>query len=57
MLESGLVGVANCIGHGVKVQNDGYAQGDDHHFDPCNELVAQQTREAVKIPAKLMKLL
>jgi len=37
--------VAKWIGHSVKVQNDNYAQVDDHHFDQFNA----SAREAAKI--------
>ena len=37
--------VAKWIGHSVKVQNDNYAQVDDHHFDQFNASV----REAAKV--------
>jgi integrase len=33
--------VANWMGHSVKVQNDSYAQVDDHHFEQFNEAVAK----------------
>ena len=38
-LDSGIAAdvVAKWIGHSVKVQNDNYAQVDDHHFDQFNE--------------------
>jgi integrase len=41
-LDSGLPAhvVANWMGHSVKVQNNHYAQVDDHHFDRFNEVVA-----------------
>ena len=29
--------IANWVGHSVKVQNDSYAQVDDHHFERFNE--------------------
>ena len=57
-LDSGLPAhvVANWMGHSVKVQNDSYAQVDEHHFDRFNEMasekVATKTRETGKTPAK-----
>ncbi len=48
--------VARWIAHSFKVQNDNYAQGDDHHFDKFNEIhiekVAQKGRETVKTAEK-----
>ncbi len=49
--------VARWVGHSVKVQNDNYAQVDDHHFEQFNAQaklnpvaiqVASETREMVK---------
>jgi hypothetical protein len=61
-LDSGMPAhvVANWIGHSVKVQNDSYAQVDDHHFDQFNRMqsekvahqVAQKACETVTTPAK-----
>jgi site-specific recombinase XerD len=61
-LDSGMPAhvVANWIGHSVKVQNESYAQVDDHHFNQFNEAavdfvahyVAQKACETVKTPAK-----
>ena len=46
--------VANWLGHSVKVQNDSYAQVDDHHFERFNQTVAnggnQDTRNGTKRP-------
>lgn len=63
-LDSGLPAhvVANWMGHSVQVQNDSYAQVDDHHFDRFNEAasekvatqVATKAREMEKTPAKLV---
>ena len=55
--------VANWIGHSVKVQNDNYAQVDDHHFDQFNRAtshlvahyVAQQTPEMARTEANAKK--
>ena len=57
-LDSGMPAhvVANWIGHSVKVQNDNYAQVDDHHFERFNDmqcesvapLVAQKVREMAR---------
>lgn len=33
--------VPNWIGHSVKVQNDNYAQVDDHHFEQFNRTAAE----------------
>ena len=43
-LDSGLPAhvVANWMGHSVKVQNDSYAQVDDHHFERFNQAVAEK---------------
>jgi hypothetical protein len=43
-LDSGIPAhvVANWIGHSVKVQNDGYAQVDDHHFKKFNQMQSAQ---------------
>ena len=61
-LDSGMPAhvVANWIGPSVKVQNDNYAQVDDHHFDQFNEMqsekvahqVAQEARELKKTQEK-----
>ena len=42
-LDSGMPAhvVANWMGHSVKVQNDSYAQVDDHHFERFNAMVAK----------------
>ena len=48
-LDSGIAAhvVAKWIGHSVKVQNDNYAQVDDHHFDQFNSRAeVLQTEEA-----------
>ena len=53
-LDSGMPAhvVANWIGHSVKVQNDNYAQVDDHHFEQFNLAEAQKvaTMVATKTP-------
>ena len=58
-LDSGIAAhvVAKWIGHSVKVQNDNYAQVDDHHFDRFNNSVAsraestpKQTKCATSVP-------
>ncbi len=43
-LDSGLPAhvVANWMGHSVNVQNDSYAQVDDHHFERFNQAVAEK---------------
>lgn len=57
-LDSGMPAqvVANWIGYSVKVENDNYAQVDEHHFDQFSrsqsENVAQKTGETLKTAAK-----
>ncbi len=46
--------VARWIGHSVKVQNDNYAQVDDHHFEQFNER-AKQERLAPPVAPKTRK--
>ena len=48
-LDSGMPAhvVANWIGHSVKVQNEHYAQVDDHHFDRFNQAAAQKVATMV----------
>lgn len=52
-LDSGIPAhvVAKWIGHSVKVQNDNYAQVDDHHFDRFNNSVESRT-DATSKPVK-----
>ena len=51
-LDSGMPAhvVANWIGHSVQVQNDNYAQVDDHHFDQFN--LAAERKVATMVATK-----
>ena len=56
-LDSGMPAhvVANWIGHSVKVQNDNYAQVDDHHFDQFNEMQSEKVAHQVAQEARELK--
>ncbi len=56
-LDSGMPAhvVANWIGHSVKVQNDNYAQVDDHHFELFNDMQAEKVAHQVAQNAREQK--
>ena len=55
-LDSGMPAhvVTNWIGHSVKVQNDNYAQVDDHHFEKFNDM--QSEKVALQVAQKACEL-